>query len=51
MSVNEGVAINLPEIWLRKTSPAVIFVNSETFEEYVLCRFFTKVLFSSGVKK
>ena len=38
MSVNEGAAINLPEIWLRKTSPAVTFVNSKLSEN--CCKIF-----------
>ena len=28
MSIQEAVSIVLPEIWLRKTSPGVIFANS-----------------------
>jgi len=39
MSVQEAVAIVMPEIWLRKTFPAVIFANSNIPEKrYRVCR-------------
>lgn len=39
MSVQEAVAITMPEIWLRKTFPAVVFANSNTPEKrYRVCR-------------
>ena len=45
MSVQEAVAIVLPEIWLRKTSPAVIFANSNLPEKrYRVCRTQEEVL-------
>ena len=38
MSIQGGVAITLPEIWLRKTSPAVTFVKSNLPEKlYEIC--------------
>ena len=39
MSVQEAVAVVMPEIWLRKTSPAVMFANSNLPEKrYRICR-------------
>ena len=39
MSIQEAVAIILPEIWLRKTSPGVIFANSNLPENrYRVCK-------------
>ena len=39
MSVQEAVAILLPEIWLRKTSPGVTFANNNIPEKrYRICR-------------
>ena len=39
MSIQEAVSIILPEIWLRKTSPAVMFANSNLPEKrYRVCR-------------
>jgi len=39
MSVQEAVAITMPEIWLRKTFPAVVFANSNIPEKrYRICR-------------
>ncbi|XP_066925556.1 uncharacterized protein [Clytia hemisphaerica] len=39
MSIQEAVSIVLPEIWLRKTSPAVIFANSNLPENrYRVCK-------------
>ena len=39
MSVQEAVSTILPEIWLRKTSPGVIFANSNLPEKrYRVCR-------------
>ena len=38
MSVQEGVAITFPEVRLRKTSPVVIFANSNLPEKrYCFC--------------
>ena len=39
MSVQEAVSIVMPEIWLRKTSPAVMFANSNLPDKrYRICR-------------
>lgn len=39
MSVQEAVAMIMPEIWLRKTFPVVVFANSNTPEKrYRICR-------------
>eukprot|EP00111_Clytia_hemisphaerica_P014081 TCONS_00041443-protein len=39
MSIQEAVSIVLPEIWLRRTSPAVIFANSNLPENrYRVCK-------------
>ena len=39
MSIQEAVSIVLPEIWLRKTSPGVVFANSNLPEKrYRVCK-------------
>ena len=45
MSVQEAVTIALPEVWLRKTCPTVVFANSNLPEKrYRICRSEAEIL-------
>ena len=45
MSIQEAVTIALPELWLRKTCPTVVFANSNLPEKrYRICRSEAEIL-------
>ena len=45
MLVQEAVSIVMPEIWLRKTLPTVIFANSNLLDKrYRICRMEEEIL-------